>query len=220
MVAYQECSITLSEAQFKKILTAEKNKSSVTIRILKKNLHGDHKLLLTQTQINRLNKATSGVDLTLSIAQVKPIYKLFHDIQKENDGKTGGFLPLLALLPLIFGGIGAAGGIAGGVANAVSAARNARSADANLAETQRHNREVELQLKSGTGVLSNLASKIPVFGATLKYALEKRGLGLNDCNKVASGECVCLGKGLYLKHIGGGLFLGPEGSGLFLGQSY
>jgi len=137
MVAYQEYGITLSEAQFKKILKAGKNKSSVTIRILKKNLHGDHKLLLTQTQINRLNKATSGVDLTLSIAQVKPIYKLFTDY-KENDGKTGGFLPLLASSSFnLWWNWPRWRDSRRRFANAVSAAKNARSAEANLAETQK-----------------------------------------------------------------------------------
>lgn len=122
------------------------------------------------------------------------------------------------MLPLIFGGLGAAGGIAGGISSAVSAAKNTNIQNATLAETVRHNQEVESQLKSGKGILSDLAGKIPVFGAVLQYGLKKLGLGLNDCNKIANGECVCLGKGLYLKHTGSGLFLGPQGSGLFLDQ--
>ena len=39
-------------------------------------------------------------------------------------------------------------------------------------------------LKKGKGVLSNLAGNIPVFGAVLKYMLQKLGLGLVDCRKV------------------------------------
>ena len=39
--------------------------------------------------------------------------------QAKQDRKEGGLLPLLALLPLIFGGITAAGAITGGVAAAV-----------------------------------------------------------------------------------------------------
>ena len=65
MVAYQQYGINLLETQFKNILTAGKKGTAGTIRILKKNLHGDHKLLLTRTQINKLNKSDSGIDLTL-----------------------------------------------------------------------------------------------------------------------------------------------------------
>ena len=146
---------------------------------------------------------------------MKQIFKILKNIQNEHQEKTGGFLLLLALLPLIFGGIGAAGGIAGGMSSAVSAAKNASAADANLAETQQHNKEVESQLKSGQGTLSDLAGKIPVFGAVIKYELQKLGLGLSDCNKVAKGECICLCKGLYLKHTGSGLFPEPQGAVFF-----
>ena len=61
--------------------------------------------------------------------------------------KSGGLLPLLGLLPLIFGGLGAAGAVAGGISSAVSSAKNASNAAAQLAETERHNREIESQFK-------------------------------------------------------------------------
>lgn len=41
--------------------------------------------------------------------------------QDITDEKTGGILPLAALIPLIIGAVGAAGGVAGGTAAAVSA---------------------------------------------------------------------------------------------------
>ncbi len=57
-------------------------------------------------------------------------------------------------------------------------------------------------------------------GETIKYYLQKLGLGINDCNKIERGACLCLGKGLYLGTVGSGLYLGPKsGSGLFLGPS-
>ena len=146
---------------------------------------------------------------------MKQIFKILKNIQNEHQEKTGGFLLLLALLPLIFGGIGAAGGIAGGISSAVSATKNARAADANLAETQQHNKEVESQLKSGQGILSDLAGKILVFGAVIKYRLQQLVLGLSGCNKIAKGERICLDKELYLKHIGSGWFLEPQGAGFF-----
>ena len=65
MSKYQEYGLNITVGQFKKILTAGKRDRSVTIRILKKNLRGDHKLWLTKTQIIKLSKATS--DLVLSV---------------------------------------------------------------------------------------------------------------------------------------------------------
>jgi hypothetical protein len=218
MTEYQEHGLHITISQLKKILTAGEKKTTVTIRILKKNLHGDHKLLLTKTQINKINKSTSGLDLKLSITQVKKIHKKFIELQNNNEIKTGGFLPLLALLPLLFKGIVAAGAAAGGTAGIVSAVKNARATEAAQAEQIRHNKEIEDQLqKSGTGILSDLAEKIPVFGTTIKYALQKLGLGIDECNRIKNGECVCLGKGLFLDPVGSGLYLGPKsGHGLFL----
>jgi hypothetical protein len=63
--------------------------------------------------------------------------------------KSGGLLPLLALLPLIFGGLGAAGAVAGRISSAALSAKNVSNAAAQLAETERHNREIETQLKNG-----------------------------------------------------------------------
>ena len=124
------------------------------------------------------------------------------------------------MLPAILGGLGAAGGVAGGVASAVSAANNAKAQAAAQAETERHNREVEAQLKVGTGVVSDFVGKVPVIGNVLGPILKKLGLGIKERNNVMQGGCVCMkkpGEGLYLKPYGGGLFLGPQGSGLFLG---
>ena len=64
--------------------------------------------------------------------------------------KSGGQLPLLALLPLVFGGLRAACTVAGGTSSNVSSAKNVSNAAAQLAETERHNREIETQLKKVT----------------------------------------------------------------------
>jgi len=209
---YENFGVNLSKAQIKKLDIAHKKRVGVTIRLSKKNLFGDHKLPLTKTQINRINKAKAGLDLNLSAAQLRYLEK------------TGGFLPLLALLPAILGGIGAAGAAAGGTAAVVNAVKNARAQTVAQAETDRHNRVIEEQtaaaLKAGSGILSNIAGKIPVFGETIKHYLQKLGLGIGDCRKIENGECVCIGKGLYLGTVGSGLFLGPKsGSGLFLGST-
>ena len=65
--------------------------------------------------------------------------------------KNCGFLPLLALPPAIVGGLAAAGGVSGGDASIVKAVHDKQAHSATLAEQERHNREVELQLK-GSGL--------------------------------------------------------------------
>ena len=143
--------------------------------------------------MNKLNNTKTGVYVKLSAAQLKVI-------------KTGGFLPLLTLIPLIAGAIGAAGGLTGGISAAVSAAKS-------NAEQQRHNKVIEEQL--GTGIVSDTISKVPVLGTFLGPLLKRIGLGLKDINEVEHGSCICK-KGLLMKKIGNGLYLEPEGSGVFL----
>ena len=72
------------------------------LRISKDNRKGDvHKIPLTNRQINKINKAKNAVILSLSSKQLKYFEK------------SGDLLLLLGLLPLIFGGLGAAGAVAG-----------------------------------------------------------------------------------------------------------
>ena len=227
--------LNLTDNQLEKIIRASQNKQGVVVRITKDNLNGNlHKIPLTKTQINRITKAKNGLNLFLSSSQLKYLKK------------SGGLLPLLALLPLIFAGLGAAGGVAGGVASAVSSAKNASAAAAQIAEMERHNREIESQLKSGAnaanntsgagsnvmpvgnGIVSDAASKIPVVGPFIVPILKRLGLGLADISTITKGGCVSC-NGMRLKTVGGGLFietgkglnLGTQnvsGDGLFLGQ--
>ena len=223
--------LNLTDNQLEKIIRASQNKQGVVVRITKDNLNGNlHKIPLTKTQINRITKSKNGLNLFLSSSQLKYLKK------------SGGLLPLLALLPLIFAGLGAAGGVAGGVASAVSSAKNASAAAAQIAEMERHNREIESQLKSGAnaaagvsngdvvgnGIVSDAASKIPVVGPFIVPILKRLGLGLADINTITKGGCVSC-NGMRLKTVGGGLFietgkglnLGTQnvsGDGLFLGQ--
>ena len=198
MSEYEMFGVNLTKFQIQKLLNAAKKAHDVKIRITKNNLHGEHRLALTMKQINRIKKAKAGIDLTLSSAQLQ-------HLEKE-----GGFLPLLALIPAIMGGIGAAGGLAGGIASAVNAAKNAQAQATAQAETERHNREIEKSL--GSGVVANLVGKAPVVGSYLKTLLEKIGLGKDDCNKLVNGSISSyhIGKGLYLKPYGAGLYLGPQ----------
>ena len=209
--------LNLTDNQLEKIIRASQNKQGVVVRITKDNLNGNsHKIPLTKTQINRITKAKNGLNLSLSSSQLKYLKK------------SGGLLPLLALLPLIFAGLGAAGGVAGGVASAVSSAKNASAAAAQIAEMERHNREIESQLKSGAnaannisgagvgnGIISDAASRIPVVGPFIVPILKRLGLGLADINTITKGGCVSC-NGICFKTVGGGLFI-ETGKGLNLG---
>lgn len=214
--------LSLTENQIKKIIIAAKKQSSVTIRLTKDSLHGSHQLPFTKTQLKRINKArneNNGLNLTLSYEQIKHIKKWVSDVHLRfgqqvepsalKQQKRGGFLPLLTLIPIIASALGALGGVAGGVASAVSSVNNAKTAAAAQTETERHNREVEKQVKGGSGVVSDYIEKVPVIGDYLKPLLQKLGLGVKDCAKVLKGGCIKCGDGLYLRPYGEGLYLGP-----------
>ena len=160
----------------------------------KANLQGDHKIPLTQTQINKIKKAKNGVQLKLSESQLKHMEK------------TGGFLPLLSLFKVIAKPLL---GAVGGITSAVSSYKS-------NAEQARHNRVVEEQLKSGSGVVSNVVGKVPIIGDFLEHLLQKLDLGNKDITKIKRGGCAYC-DGLEIKKIGYGLYIGPQGEGLFLG---
>src|SRR6266536_6541432 len=153
--------------------------------------------MLSSEFLKKIKKAKNGIQLNLSERQLKHMEK------------NGGFLPLLALIPIIASALGAAGGLAGGISSAVSAAKS-------NAEQARHNRAIEEQLKTGSGVVSDFVGKIPILGSVLGPLLQKIGLGVSDINKLKRCGCVCRG-GLKVKILGSGIFLEPEGSGIFLG---
>ena len=128
-------------------------------------------------------------------------------------------MPLLALLPLIFSGLGAASGIVG-VASAVSSAKNVRTAAAALEEQIRHNKQVEEELKAGSGIISDRIENVPFIKKLVPY-LRKIGLGVSTCKKIMDGNETAMTKdGVFIKQFGSGIYLGPSevysGSGLFL----
>ena len=207
MKNYSLHGLSLTDGQIQKIIRSANKHESVTIRLVPNNFTGNHKLPLTKTQMNQLNRAKTGVNLTLSYAQIKHINGIVSSVRKKDNGA---FIPLLAIIPILASALGAAGGVAGGVASAVSASNNAKAAAAAQAELERHNREVESQLKAGSGVISDHVGKTPVIGDLLKPLLQKLGLGINDYNIIIKGGRVECGKGLYLKPYGSGLYIGPK----------
>jgi iron only hydrogenase large subunit-like protein len=187
---YNPYGVTLTIGQIKKIKNAHNKKLDVTIKISKNNLTGNDKLHLTELQINKIKKATDGVQLKLSRTQL------------DHMEKVGGFLPLLAAIPAILGAIG---GLTGGVASAVNSSRQVN-------EQIRHNQEIEKAQREQTGN-GFLQTRTP-----LKSVLTKLGVGKSDISKISKGGCIGC-DGFNIKKIGNGLYLEPQGSGLFLGPS-
>ena len=118
------------------------------------------KTYINQDLINSLKEKHGGFLMPL-------IGKVMSFIKGGNgfETKEGGILPLAALLPLIFGGIAAAGGTAGGIASAVKAANDKAKNDLELEEQRRHNKIIEKSLV-GSGVFLN-----PYKGKALKEML-------------------------------------------------
>jgi hypothetical protein len=186
--------VNLSAGQAEKIYKARKNNEGVSIRLPKSDLNGQFKIPLTKRQFNKIIKSdANGLDLKLSALQLKHLEK------------SGGFIPLLSLIPLLAGVASGVGGLAGGIGSIVNSVKKNQ-------EEQRHNRAIEEQLKTGTGVISDLVDRIPLLGKLLSPYIRSIGLGIKDINGLKDCEC-------QLRKLGYGLYLGPprdEGSGLFL----
>ena len=68
---YYPYKINLSQGQLEKLKRAIKNRSSISLRSNNKDLSGNHQLLLTERQINKIKKHMSkgvGMELRLSKA--------------------------------------------------------------------------------------------------------------------------------------------------------
>ena len=99
MTTFHPVSVGLSNGQEKKLQFAMRNGNAISIKLKPENLVGDHQLMVTQTQMNALNKATSkgkGIVLKFSQNQIR---------------KTGGSLLGLATaaLPMAAKALGLAG---------------------------------------------------------------------------------------------------------------
>ena len=220
-MTYYQTKFSLTKHQLQKIASAVHDNAEVTLRLSKSNFSPQgYNLPLTRTQINKLNYGNVH-DLKFSSGQMKYIN---NKIKKHPDVKNGGFLPLVALIPIVASVLGGLGSVAGTIASSV------QKGQAN-SEIERHNRELENQLKSGTGcdklishynnlagkghsrkeiidslqnkygsgVVSDFLAKIPLLGNLLSPITNMIGLGLKVSKKKTA-------KGLYLKS-GNGLRL-------------
>ena len=73
MTSYHPHGVKLSENQKAKLARAVKNNSTITIRLSKNELAGTDQLILTKTQIKRIQKALrngTGADVKISKTQV------------------------------------------------------------------------------------------------------------------------------------------------------
>ena len=99
MTTFLPVDVGLSNGQLKKLKSAVSSGQAVSLRLKPENLVGEHKLMLTQTQLNKLNKAKlkkKGIVLKISQNQII---------------KTGGSLFSLAAaaLPVAAKALGLAG---------------------------------------------------------------------------------------------------------------
>ena len=79
MTTYHSHKVNLSQGQRSKLLKAHKDKSEITIRLGNTDLTGNDSLMLTQRQINKINKAKKagrGVDIHISKTQIRKVLKL------------------------------------------------------------------------------------------------------------------------------------------------
>ena len=78
MTNYIEYGVTLSDGQKSKLLRAIKNKSPLTLRLKHSHLQGSDELMLTQTQIDKIEKSKengTGTDIKMSKTQISTLIK-------------------------------------------------------------------------------------------------------------------------------------------------
>ena len=176
-MGYTEFGVSLTNIQAKKLADAIRTKTIASLKLRFNELNGEHKLPLTQMQINKINKHKDkgvGIILHLSQSQLKHMHK------------SGGVLPLLAILPAIFGGLAAAGGITGGVSSIAEAVNDKKANNKMLEEQQRHNLEVEKQL--GKGLHLN----------PMGSGIQNKNVKKKQKNMEIQGGCSHCGKGCFL----------------------
>ena len=95
-MSYQSYSVSLTEGQKANLARAYKNMSPITIRLKNEQLRGNFPLLLTKTQINRINKSIAGetgVDIGISKKQISA--------QNKNGGFLGAYFLARTVLPTV-----------------------------------------------------------------------------------------------------------------------
>lgn len=125
---YVKTPVFLTSYQLKKL----KSNEACTLRI-DPNKKPNAELILTQTQVNQLNKAKSSG----STKEIK--------LSKTQMTKNGGFV---ITIPAILAAIGAAASVAGAAGGVAKAVNDKKHNDKTESEAKRHNKEVENLLKA------------------------------------------------------------------------
>ena len=78
MTTYFEYGVNLSDNQKRSLATAMNNRAPLTLRIKHSNLSGNDELMLTKTQLKRIQKLLTdgtGVDIKMSKTQIRKVAK-------------------------------------------------------------------------------------------------------------------------------------------------
>ena len=101
MTQYFPYGVKLSKGQMEKISRAYASRSPITIRLEKSDLKGNDELMLTKTQIKRIQKAmgmNKGVDINISKTQIHKVVRHGGSLWSSLAGMSSKLLPMA--LPL------------------------------------------------------------------------------------------------------------------------
>ena len=107
MTEYFPYGVKLSRGQMDKLSTAYANKSPITLRLETSDLNGNDELMLTKTQIKRIQKAmkmNKGVDIKISKSQIRKVARHGGSLWSSLAGMASKALPMV--MPLAKKAIG------------------------------------------------------------------------------------------------------------------
>ena len=107
MTQYSPYGVKLSRGQMDKLSKAYANKSPITLRLEKSDLKGNDELMLTKTQIKRIQKAmkmNKGVDIKISKSQIRKVARHGGSLWSSLAGIASKALPMV--MPLAKKAIG------------------------------------------------------------------------------------------------------------------
>ena len=102
MMQYFPYGVKLSEGQLEKLSKAYTNNSAITLRLEKSDLKGNDELILTKTQIKRIQKAMNlkkGVDIKISKSQIRKVARHGGNLFSSPAGMSSKLLPMA--MPLV-----------------------------------------------------------------------------------------------------------------------
>ena len=114
MTQYFPYGVKLSKSQMEKLSRAYVNKSPITIRLEKSDLKGNDELMLTKTQIKRIQKSmkmNKGVDIKISKSQIRKVARHGGSLWSSLAGLASKALPMViplakkAAVPLATGAL-------------------------------------------------------------------------------------------------------------------